>query len=218
MGRGAADQQPFKPAVKSPLQYEQDMKAEIGRCFSALRAHVSRTVRGLDDEEDPWAGTASPYSIIDTFLQTPLLRDTPEKDDMPDQEKVRRQAELGMWLAWAHVRDIDYWGKRFKAVQKMDSIHSLSALRELLMLQPVLDRLIDLRVARLVAEYVKVGGPGHRGQVAYLLDMNKLRLAGVLMNEIPGGELFLGKVADVVKDPLKVLSALGAVRPIYKRA
>ena len=98
--------------MKSPLLYEQDMQGEIGLCFSALRNEVENLVKQL--YEDPWVGVANPNSIIDKVLQAPIIKDTPTHNDMPDEKKIYRQAELGMWIAWANVRDIDYWETRTK--------------------------------------------------------------------------------------------------------
>ncbi len=103
---------PFRPALKSPLQYWQDMQGEIGLCFSALRGAVEEWMKKVDN--DPRAST--PSAVINEFMQKPLLKDAPKDEDMPDETKVAREAELGMWIAWAQVRDIDYWKERINRV------------------------------------------------------------------------------------------------------
>ena len=213
--RSGAD--PFKPAMKSPLEYWQDMHGEIGLCFSDLRASVEAWMSAADS--DPRYSNPTPG--IKKFVQTPLLRDAPK--DMPDEKKIAREAELGMWIAWAHVRDIDYWKERVDAVTNNEGRHYREAytdkyMKEFQLLQPIVDRLKSLGVPALGTSTAKPGLFAGPSRAETVLDINKLRTAGAYLAVLPEGAHFFGRVGEVVKDPQKVLPQMSDVRPIYKRA
>ena len=199
----------FKPVVKSPLLYFQDMLGEIGICFSALRDELEAWMKSVD--EDTWP--ANPSDGINKFLQAPIIKDYPRTKDMPNEKKLAREAEIGMWIAWANVRDIDYWKTRIDTVSDKWAGRRTKGLHmdDLRKLQPVVDRLRTLEAAalgtRTVEKPMVVGSMKET-----FLDITRLRLP------VPGGGDFLAKVADVVKIPRKVLPELAQLPPSYKRA
>jgi hypothetical protein len=215
-------QEPFKPPFKSPGSFREDMLGEIGMCFSVLRDKVEAWMRGVDDTPRPH----DPSMDITKFMQTPLLKLAPNSAEMPNPEKVAWQAELDMWLAWAVVRDADYWKTRISAVTDglasrlfQSTQHDLDRIYmdELKMLQPIADRLDALGAAKFVM--MTVNWRDHQGRPIKetVLNINLLRIIGHLVTMFPRKDPFLGKVADVVKNPQKVLPALKDLPPIYKR-
>jgi len=150
------------------------------------------------------------------FKDSPLIRDVPKK--MPDEKMVAREAELGMWIAWASVRDIDYWKTRYDAFRDGVDANRTEGyyMIELRRMQPIIDRLHHLGAINLgttvVRKNLMIGSSEER-----ILDINKLRTAGPLMSILPGGGIFFSKVAEVVKEPHRVLPELITLPPIYKR-
>jgi hypothetical protein len=205
------DPQDFKPAVKEPLDYWQDLFGEVGLCCGALRDEVQERMKLVDNASFPLGWEDDVMKLMDV----PLLKDIPSRSDMPDPAKVEREAELGMWIAWANVRDIDYWKTRIDTVANEDAGRRKKGIYmdELRKLQPVVDRLKDLGAlplgTRTVNKPMVVGS-----QKETFLDIPKLRIAG----SGPGGSVFLGKVADVVKNPRTVLPQLENLAPKHKRA
>jgi hypothetical protein len=210
----------FKPAVKSPLLYFQDMLGELGICFSLLRAEVEEWMQDTDavvnDPTPVNVAVARGYGTIKDFLETPLLKDYP-KGEMPDQNKIAREAELGMWIAWANVRDIDYWKNRVDTVSTTSSPRRKwgIAIDELRKLQPVANRLAALGATSLGTK--TVDRPMLVGNIKEtIVDIPRLRIAGSLLSVVPGSAMFLGKVADVVKNPQAVLAGLEGLPPRQK--
>lgn len=195
----------FHPAVKEPLEYYQDMTYEIGLCFAALRYEVNEIKTWADDNQQP-VGVG--VLIRDGFKAQPLLKDQPTILDMPYKEDVARDAETGMWIAWANVRDIEYWNRRMKYAG-----FSLSSLRELQELNPIVNRLKRLGWAPFATRLVQHGSSvDNKYTLSTVLDIQGLKLLGSLL-----GGVFFGRVAAAVTFPDRVLPQMYSLKPVYKR-
>jgi len=198
----------FKPPMKDPVDFWQDLLIEIGLACSTLRRDIEGWMKDLDRE------SKAPIPHLETarVRQSPLLRDYPLT--MPDKAKLEQEAELGLWIAWANVRDVDYWKTRVDTVSTTDSPRRKwgIAIDEIRRLQPVIDRLKYLGAAPLGTKTVEK--PMLVGSMSEtILDINKLRIAGPLLAVLPGDSVFLGRVADVVKNPRQLLPELLDVPP-----
>ena len=208
---------PFKPQAKSPLLYYQDMVGEIGLCYASLKRHIWGWMEAADKGEAFWPPdgvlawrTYTATELVTKIMGFPIIKHAPTDEQMPDLEKARREIEIGMWIAWAHVRKVDYWKKRMDRVSGRDAFARAGALAELSHLQAVVDRLIDL----------KIDGFGTRKVKHYdkpVLDIIRLQSAGPFLADMPAATKFVGKVGEVIKDPMGVLPALSALPPAHAR-
>lgn len=147
---------------------------------------------------------------------------------MPDVAKAALQAELGMWIAWANVRDIDYWTRAIKSIENYGkskwigpSGKDMRYLGDAERLQPIKSRLATLGEDSRVAmshpykphwREVKYGTPRY---APALLHIPKLAMLGKQL-----GGTFYSKLDDVVRSPVgarKELSNLLSLPPVYKR-
>jgi hypothetical protein len=210
----------FSPASTNPLLYYQHMKGEIGEFFSIIRDKVEYEVKWADDPLKPLASGMSELGWgewrREIFMAMPIIKDYPRTKDMPDIKEAARQAELGMWIAWANIRDIDYWKTRMDALSDgLELGHSKEGLyaQEARQLSSILDRLAAL-------------GESHRASLTFTKGMGG-RLRETVLN-IPklaqlgkqiGGNFF-GKIDEMIISPMIArtkLPSLIQLPPIYKR-
>ena len=208
----------YSPKATDPLLYHQTIHGEVGMFFSTLRDEVENQMRWQDSpvrDSNFSTGKADSNQVRgwgERFLQIPILRDYPRTADMPNETVVERQAEIGMWIAWANVRAIDYWTKAIKAVS--DGVQGNAEYKYLVDFQslfPVQRRLMKLGVDKQVTFDTRYGSKSWT-----IMDINKLRSLGHHL-----GGPFFSKVADVVKSSASAraeLSNLVSIKPIYKRA
>jgi hypothetical protein len=216
---------PYTPVVKEPLEYSQHMKGQIGECFSIIRDEVENEVIEADKQ-----GAPRNYGIYmrQKLVAMPLVGDHPKSKDLPDVATAARQAELGMWIAWANVRDIDYWNRAIKSIENYGkskwlgpSGKDMSYLSDAERLSSIVSRLYTLgEHSRVVIPHpqkphwreVKYGTPVYKSP---LLHIPKLAMLGKQL-----GGTFYSKLDDVVRSPVNArgeLSKLLSLPPIYKR-
>ncbi len=207
---------PFKPQAKSPLLYYQDMVGEIGLCYAFLKRHIWGWMEAADKGEALWPPngvawpTYTPTQLVTKIMDFPIIKHAPTDEQMPDLEKARREIEIGMWIAWAHVRKVDYWKKRMDRVSGRDPFAIAGALAELLRLQPVVDRLVDLKIDGFGTRKVN-----HHNKP--VLDIIRLQTADAFLAAGPAATKLVGKVGEVIKNPMGVLPALSALPPAHAR-
>jgi len=218
----------YRPASKNPFTYHIDMKVEFGLAFSALRD----TTEGLRKELDAIGAPKAVGTMLRAILSAhTLIKDFPRTKDMPDRPSVSRACEMGMWIAWANVRDMQYWNQRVKSVVAVDyndvTIEGLQDMRYLIELwenDPVLKRIeiIHPRAYSLVKRYYKMRGKdagltesmnANAGQGrkldGYVLDVGTLQRMGQFLGGV------IENVADALKAPQKVLTGLANQKPIW---
>lgn len=243
---GLLDKNPYSPAVTSPLLYWQDMLSEIGIFFAAIREQIEREEREADAD---FSNSGAPHNYgkwrREVWSGVPIISEYPRQKDMPDKKKVEREAEIAMWIAWAGVRDVDYWSSRTIGLEdgETNSNWEQQAFERHYDLQPVVERLYDLDVAQLVTRkvYDKYSGirpPKNRimrnianvasdvvgrrriYRTGWLREQDILIIPKLQMLGQRLGGTFFSKVADVVKSSesaRKELSKLLPIPPIYKR-
>lgn len=226
----------FRPAAADPLQYYQTMTAELGICFSAIRDAIDGIKASMDKANaERQAGT----EIRNVFGRIPLLRDHPRTKDMPEKGRVAKLAEMAMWIAWANVRDMEYWKERVEDVAGKDyqdntvdgggrnvTVSGLDEMRELMELwefDPILKRIAEISplahgfVRRYYDMGVDLEVSKHLNEKAgqgfktsgYFLDVHILSTVAPLLGGV------LSKVGDVVKAPYQALPAMAGQTPIY---
>jgi hypothetical protein len=137
----------FQPIAIDPFSKYLDLTNGIGLLFSMIRDVLKTGARITDEGNMP---TSYGELARDYVLEMPLIAKAPGTNDFPDPKAVARQAELGMWIAWAHKRDIGYWTTRVKAVTDGSYTRGVDEYyrSELLELAPIADRLSELGVTQ----------------------------------------------------------------------
>jgi hypothetical protein len=207
---------PLVPAVKDPLTYWQDMLGEIGLCFSHLRGAIETTEKAADDFG---FSVDDANELVDDLLLDPLFKNSPSDDNMPDASLVAREAEVGMWIAWAAARDLTYWNRAvaIMANRVVAASTNMDYLEDARQFQPALDRLKALGLDALMAGSIsvrviyKAARPPER-----VINIPSLAGAGYKVNILSGADVFLRRVSEVVRFPQKVLPELAQKPPVYK--
>ena len=205
---------PLVPAVKTPLSYWQDMLGEIGLCFSHLRGAVETQMKAAD------AGQCSvdhAGELVEEFMDHSLLKDSPSDENMPDESLVAREAEMGMWIAWAGDRDLTYWNKAVIHMAKGVQPSGDNYFEDAQQFQPAVARLRALGPDALTAGSMPVklftrGMP----PPTRVINIPGLERAGYKVHILSGADVFMQRVSEVVKHPQKVLPQLDQKRPIYR--
>lgn len=199
------NQDPYHPAGVEPLEYYLDMKTELGLCFSALRDQVDKWKRQAIQDGSPHLFGVMIYNLLTSSV---LLKDQPKTEHMPEKDRVEREAELMMWIAWANSRDIDYWNHRIKTVtNRRRDYNDAGYIAELAGLNPIQNRMRALKADHYVMTDISDG----TWQAGSVLNMNSLRLLGTRL----GGPIFK-RVADVIKAPHMELVKMTVQPPIYR--
>jgi hypothetical protein len=209
---------PFKPIAMDPFSKYLDLTNGIGLLFSMIRDVLKTGAKMTDEGNMPVS-----YGELarDYVLEMPLIAKAPGTNDFPAPEEVARQAELGMWIAWAHKRDIGYWTKRVKAVTDRSYAGTIdwSYKAELLDLGPIADRLTKLGAIRALSK-VDFGLQGinnpsvgyHSGET--FVDIPKLKQLGA----IEGGPFY--ENLHAMMNPTTAINALerlSKVPPVFAR-
>jgi len=207
---------PFKPAVKDPLAYWQDMFGELGICFSDLRDEVEADMRKVDQTNS----SADATKAVNSYMDNPLLKNCPMSKNMPNVDLVAREAEVGIWIAWAAGRDIDYW-KKAVAGLTIGTFSAADYYDDAVQFEPVVNRLSIISQPAYEAGTMvgRVYGPppGHNLLPKTLINIPGLAEAGHVIPSLSGANLFLRRVKDVVKLPQHVLPQLDQTSPVYKK-
>lgn len=206
---------PFKPSVDDPYTSETRMTYEIGICFSNVRDYVRQFKTWADEKK---LSASAGETMFRLFRSQPLISDQPTTGDMPDIPQRQREAEIGMWIAWANALDLKWW--YFYADRGTDGKpdidmwgHIRSALSQY---DPVLSQLNKLLVGNIVTIYSDpyYSYPYRSGSMKKkaVLNVPILRVLG----EVLGGG-FHSKVAEIVRNPKKALPEMASLPPIYKQ-
>lgn len=146
----------------------------------------------------------------------PLLKDSPSASNMPDPPLVAREAELGMWIAWAAARDLTYWNKAVATMAKGVNPNN-DYVDDARQFEPLLDRLSDLGPDALFAGSMPVRIFYRTARTPErLINIPSLAGAGYKVHILSGADVFLQRVSEVVKFPQKVLPELAQKPPVYK--
>jgi hypothetical protein len=211
----------FSPASTNPLLYYQKMKDEIGTCFSIIRDKLEDTVKLADDPSKPLPPGMDELGwgkrVREIFSAIPIIKDYPRTNNLPNVKEAERQAELGMWIAWANIRDISYWNTRMDALSDgLEWGHRKEGLyaQEARQLSSVLDRLAILGEGPRASLTFTKGMGGRLKET--ILNIPKLAMLGKHL-----GGTFFGKIDELVRNPLFARAAtlpnLTLLPPIYKR-
>lgn len=203
----------FEPVADDPYTSETRMTYEIGICFSRVRDAVNDYMNNADEKKLP---ASEGEKMLRQFRAKPLIADHPKTDNMPDVAEVQRQAEIGMWIAWANARNLKWWYSSADRATDGNPDYGWgldqAALSEY---DPVLSRLKIQGVAHIVTIHADpvIGFYGGMRKKKQVLNLPILRVLG----EVLGGG-FHSKVADIVKDSRKALPEMASLPPIYKQA
>jgi hypothetical protein len=213
------DQRLFLPEVIEPFPFNLKLNLELDLCFQELRDLVDVFYREANRHNWPTSVGELMYRAL---AAVPLVRDRPEVSDMPKQHDVAREAELGMWIAWATAQDSEYWNKRMRAV--IDGVHPNmnapvpfidyenqgAALGQLLELNPVAERFAQLWPAIPVTFKVRHTlsyGVVHVDRVLNVNQLRTMRPHGTSMSNL----------VQVLRFPKNELTRLESLPPRYKR-
>ncbi len=201
------------------------MLGELGICFSKLRDEVEKKMRDADTKN---SSVADANGLVENFMNDPLLKDAPSSKDMPDVSLVAREAEVGIWIAWAAGRDIAYWKKATAAMgtgnppwwgNRRGVYAGDDYYEDVRQFAPVLNRLMIISYDAFRAGSMTVdvyGGPHGKDGPTRILNIPALARAGYAIPSLSGANLFLRRVNDVVKFPQQVLPQLDQNPPIYQ--
>jgi hypothetical protein len=208
---------PLVPAVKDPLSYWQDMLGEIGLCFSHLRADIETEMKLAD------AGQFSvddANKLVEITMHDPLLADSPTDDAMPDEVILAREAEMGMWIAWANDRDLTYWNKAIDHIAKGVQPSGDDYYEDAAQFQPAVDRMRALGsdALNVGSMHVKLftRTPNQYPNVRVLNIPALAQKAAYSVHILSGADVYMRRVAEVVSFPQKVLPELAQKAPVYK--
>ena len=207
--QNAVSSSPYTPKVQDPLLYYQNMKTELGLCFTGVLSAIDdlTTSKEWDHRHDK--------QLADNFRKTcVLITDQPDFGYMNHLKRsgtVERAMELAMWVAWANARDMKYWTEAYNMLDKGDvseGIKYFSDARDHLGL--VLDEMSNL----LVENKVSMDWRGNK-----ILDIRKLQKLDMSILDVYKG--LPGATFDGLKvgNGRNVLNAgpIQQVRPHYKR-
>jgi hypothetical protein len=154
-------------------------------------------------------------------MDNPLLKNTPDSKDMPSLDLVAREAEVGIWIAWAAGRDLDYWKKAVASLTTGGPFSAADYYDDAVQFEPVVNRLsiISYAAHRAGTMVGRVYGPppGHNLAPKTLINIPGLAEAGYVLPSLSGANLFLRRVKDVVQFPQRVLPQLDQTSPVYKQ-
>lgn len=209
----------FRPPVKNPGDFKDDLKIEIGNYASYLREEVEKTSGRLSRSENADAATRE---WADNVIEiVPFLRDHPRYKDRPNPADLEKTAEIGMWIAWANTRNTAYLQKATRrvadGVESYDIVEG-SMLTELQRFEPVRERLKALRIVDLTTIVAEFRSLAYTDRYP-ILDITRLASVGKVIGwGGPGGATFLQNVARAVKEPRVVFEAFSQSPPAFKRA
>ena len=145
----------FKPAQTDPHQFDLDRRHEIDLCVSHLKEYVKRFQITADNFQ--WDGGAA-RAFAEMMIAEEFIQKQPGKNEIEAAARREKQnlAELGMWIAWAKGRNFDYWKIRLNAVREIDRGADYIDYQELRNLDPIVERLEELKVANLTTTPFKV--------------------------------------------------------------
>lgn len=229
---------PFKPVVKSPTLFYQDLVGGLGLYASDLRGDVEDALQTIDA-----SGQLDPGTIYTKrkVMSDRFIKDTPDSSQMPKKKELAELIEYGMWIAWANFRDYNYWRDRLAALSPENVKDRGNPLRakywhgrpystqldmdpiyvdDLHKLDPVLRRLEALGKAgpvTLTARFPRPAGMNTWYSDERVLDINKLRVVGWQGPPRSGSEIFLSYITQAVREPMKLFASLSTMAPQHKR-
>ncbi len=177
----------FKPAQTDPHQFDLERRHEIDVCVSHLKENIKRFQLAADNYQ--W-GTAAARTFSEMMIGEDFIQKQPDKNEIQaaTTDEKKNQAELGMWMAWAKKRDIDYWKTKLKNIKEIDRGADYLDYGELRKFDPIVERLKILKVDQLTTMAFKVTDPSF----AHLVN----RQPGPVLN-IPA----LAKLSSLLGDP-----------------
>lgn len=142
------DQEFFKPATTDPHQFDLNQRHEVDLCVSQLKEYVKRFQIAADHFQ--WGRDAG-KAFVELMIAEEFIQKQPVKKEIEDAAGIKKQmqAEVGMWIAWARTRKLDYWKTRLLAVRQIDRGADYLDYGELRRLDPIVERLKKLKVDHL---------------------------------------------------------------------
>lgn len=166
---------PYTPSVDDPFGFYLGMKTQLGICFMKIKEDLRALAssKTWDHRLDSW--------LLDAFQKScVLISDMPESSYVAHinlTHKVQAAMELAMWVAWANVRDMDYWNKAYGVIESGGSPDASSKggppddskkyVIDAERLDPVMDRMVELLVSNKVSLLLNGG--------RRILDIRKLQ-------------------------------------------
>lgn len=169
----------FQPPETDPHKFDLLKRIEIGICASVLKENVRRFQFLTDEGRFPAKGAVQ---FRESLIQGSFLNEQPgtHQIEWAKSENAKKQAEIAMWIAWAQVRDIDYWKIRLKGIQHIDRGIDYNDFAEIKKYDPVFDRLIYCGVGHMVNMSYTVAkdwarmAQGYQGQVLNIPALKQL--------------------------------------------
>lgn len=139
------DSSVFKPPKTDPHDFDLERRHEIDICVSLLKEHV-KLFQIIADNYQIGRETATAFKNV--IRESELIQKQPVAQEIEAArgETARRKAELAMWIAWASARDIHYWKERLKGISVIDRGVDYLDYQHLRKFQPIVKRLIELKV------------------------------------------------------------------------
>jgi hypothetical protein len=210
----------YKPVVKDPSEFKDDLLIELGTAYFYLRQELEQFMK-FRDGDNTVRKDITPALItarVDRIKQSPLSK---SPDRLPDRKEIAKVAEIAMWLAWGQRRDFDYWKKRY---DHLDTARQGPTMRydayadQVNDMDPIMFRLDKLGIGGAVTRSVKMhyhdNNHMHREYTMRFLDLVKLKSAGDFINGTLPYRDFLKYVSLVIYSPYTALAALAAKNPL----
>jgi hypothetical protein len=216
------NEEPFETPVIAPFKKYLKLTNGVRKMFGRLREHVYYLAKFADDLK---LSMEDGEMLRKTIFDMPIVAKSPADHDSPDPSVVANMAELGMWIAWAHKRDIGYWTKRVNELTdgRYDPyLKDVSYKGEVLQLQPITNRLVYLGATRALSkiDFGPMGltsplarnMPQYHGQT--FVNIPKLKLLGA----IQGGPFYENMHAMLnPTTAINALERLSSLAPSYAR-
>jgi hypothetical protein len=199
----------FTPQVPNPLSFYLGMKTQLGICFAEFR-------KQLGELSDHFKHRNDAFLVEVVKKNCPLFTDRPSPanlSQMAGSIDMYNAIEASMWIAWANVRDMDYWNTAYDRIEAGDGnqYKIMDAIIDAQHLDPILERFNEM----LLGHRVSMAVNGER-----ILDIRKLRKLNLSVLHTFRG-MPAGSFAGFSNMSAAVQSLADArtkkFRPLYKR-
>lgn len=203
----------YAPVVTDAFEFNIDLRLQIGMYFSTLIEQIEQDMK-LADTDFSNEGVPKQMGELkrDLWALAPGVNDNPTSNDMPDINEASRQAEIGMWVAWANTA-FNYQNELkqmmyYKYERKPDHITRDDVRILIKKFVRVKDRLEELGVGYFTTDTVV-------NSKYSILSIPRLANLGEHL-----GGIFFGNISKITNSPQQArntLTSLISVKPIYKR-
>jgi hypothetical protein len=148
---------PFEPVSDQAFDTYMENKEELDGCFARVNSWLQAYIDLCNKTNAP---AEDGLQVLNSFRRNcPLLRDKPDPDKLPARDTVAKGCEIAMWVAWASLRDWNWWNKVYDAIDKHGPSQGtvLVGVKWAKELDPILERMSVLKKDSQVSKMVGQG-------------------------------------------------------------